>query len=175
MPDNIYFFKVNNRNSCEICSELPIKTPERCHWRCSGIFIVNFEHILHLFQLFLLSTLSKWMFAGIASIKLCRNSCLEVFCKLGDLKNIGKFTGKPWDDCFCFSWLHKSFIKILRRKYLYCTFWINESFFLRVFNLIKVSHYELVFFYDVCSANYNYKAVSIVWQRQLLFLDKASH
>ena len=30
-------FKVNN------------KTPERCHLRRSGVFIVNFEHISHLF------------------------------------------------------------------------------------------------------------------------------
>ena len=32
-PTNIYFFKVNNRNTrkrCEICSKLIIKTPERC-------------------------------------------------------------------------------------------------------------------------------------------------
>ena len=31
-----YMFKVNNRNtrtSCEICSKLTIKTPERRHWR----------------------------------------------------------------------------------------------------------------------------------------------
>ena len=27
-----------------------MKTPERRHWRCSGIFIVNVEHILHLFS-----------------------------------------------------------------------------------------------------------------------------
>ena len=33
---------------CEICSKLTIKTPERCHWRRSGVFIVICEHILHL-------------------------------------------------------------------------------------------------------------------------------
>ena len=39
-------FKVNTRNTgtrCEICSKLTIKTPERQHWRRSGVFIVNFE------------------------------------------------------------------------------------------------------------------------------------
>ena len=47
-------FKVNNRTtrtSCKICSKLTIKTPERRQWRQwrrSGIFIVNFEQILHL-------------------------------------------------------------------------------------------------------------------------------
>ena len=42
-----YLFKVNNRNArkSEICLELTIKTPEQRHWLCSGVFIVNFEHI----------------------------------------------------------------------------------------------------------------------------------
>ena len=33
---------------CEICSKLTIKPPERRHWRRSGGFIINFEHISHL-------------------------------------------------------------------------------------------------------------------------------
>ena len=56
-----YMFKVNNRNTrtrCEICSKLTIKTPERRHWRRSGVFIVNFEHISHLVLVFLLLTLN---------------------------------------------------------------------------------------------------------------------
>ena len=59
----MYLFKVNNRNTrkkCEICSKLTIKTPER---RRSGVFIVNFEHISHLFLVFLLLTLNKKMLA----------------------------------------------------------------------------------------------------------------
>ena len=50
-------FKVNNRNTrkrCEIFSKLTIKIPERHHWRRSGNFIVNFEHISHLVLVFLL-------------------------------------------------------------------------------------------------------------------------
>ena len=46
----IYLLKVNNRSTktrCKICSRLTIKIPERRHWRRSGIFIVNFEHISH--------------------------------------------------------------------------------------------------------------------------------
>ena len=43
---------------CEICTKL-IETPERRHWRRSGVFIVNFEHILHLVLLFLFLTLSR--------------------------------------------------------------------------------------------------------------------
>ena len=61
-PANIYLFKVNNRTTKkwgEICSKLTIKTPERRPWRCSGVFIVNFEHISQLFQAVLLLTLNK--------------------------------------------------------------------------------------------------------------------
>ena len=57
----IYLLKVNNRNtraSCEICSQLTIKTPERRHWRRSGVFTANFEHISHLVLVFLLLTLN---------------------------------------------------------------------------------------------------------------------
>ena len=61
-PANIYLFKGKNTNTkkrCEICSKLTIKTPERCQWRISCIFIVNFEHIGHLSLVFLLLTLNK--------------------------------------------------------------------------------------------------------------------
>ena len=34
---------------CEICPKLTIKTP-KCHWRRFGVFIVNFEHISHLYS-----------------------------------------------------------------------------------------------------------------------------
>ena len=50
-PVGIYLLKVNNRNTrtrCEICSKLTVKTPERHQCRRSDVFIVNFEHILHL-------------------------------------------------------------------------------------------------------------------------------
>ena len=49
----------NTRKRCEICSKLTIKTLEQ-RQRCrSGVFIVNFEHISHLFLVFLLLTLNK--------------------------------------------------------------------------------------------------------------------
>ena len=51
-------FTVNYRNTramCEICSKLTIKPPERRH----GVSIVNFEHISHLFLVFLLFALNK--------------------------------------------------------------------------------------------------------------------
>ena len=56
----IFLVKVNNRNTrkwYEICSKLTIKTPERCHWRRSGVFIINFEHILHVLLVFILLTI----------------------------------------------------------------------------------------------------------------------
>ena len=52
-PVSNYMFKVSNRNTktrYEICSRLTIKTPERCHCHRSGVFIVNLEHISHLFS-----------------------------------------------------------------------------------------------------------------------------
>ena len=42
-------------------SKLTIKTPKRHHWRRSGVFIVNFEHISHLV---LLLTLNIYLRAG---------------------------------------------------------------------------------------------------------------
>ena len=51
-PAKIYLFKVNNRNTirrCEICSKLTIKTPEERQSRKSGVFMVNFEQISHIF------------------------------------------------------------------------------------------------------------------------------
>ena len=50
IPANMYLFKVNSRNirkRYKICSKLTIKTPERRHWRQSGVFIVNFEYFIH--------------------------------------------------------------------------------------------------------------------------------
>ena len=60
-PAGIYLLKVNNRNTrtrFEKCSKLTIKTPQRRQWRCSGVFIVNFQHILHLVLVFLWLTLN---------------------------------------------------------------------------------------------------------------------
>ena len=45
----IQLFKVHNgktRTMCEISSKLTVKTPERRHWHRSGVFIVNFEHVI---------------------------------------------------------------------------------------------------------------------------------
>ena len=55
-PASIYLFKVNNGNfmrECKIWSKLiNKKTSERRRWHRSAVFIVNFEHISHLFECF---------------------------------------------------------------------------------------------------------------------------
>ena len=60
-PAGIHLLKVNNRNTktrCEMSLDITIKTQERRHWRCSGVFIVNFEHISQLVPVFLLFNLN---------------------------------------------------------------------------------------------------------------------
>ena len=52
-PENMYLLQVNNRNNKKRCERQP----------CSGAFIVNFEHISHLFLIFLLFTLNRLMLA----------------------------------------------------------------------------------------------------------------
>ena len=61
--ENTIYYTRNTR--CKICSKLKIKTAEQCHWRCSGVFTVNFEHVLHLFLVFLLLTLNNWVLSYI--------------------------------------------------------------------------------------------------------------
>ena len=50
----IYLFKANNRDSLML-----IHWFINIHWCCSGVFIVNAEHISHLLLVFLLFTLNK--------------------------------------------------------------------------------------------------------------------
>ena len=61
------FTKRNTTKIGEICTDLMIKTQERRQGRRSGVFIVNFEHISHIF-LFLLLTLSTQLFAGFENL-----------------------------------------------------------------------------------------------------------
>ena len=49
---------LDNTQSAFTCSKLTIKTPEQRHWRRSGVFIVNAEHISHFVLVFLLLTLN---------------------------------------------------------------------------------------------------------------------
>ena len=63
---------------CEICSKLIIKSPEQRHWRRSGGFIVNFEHILQIFRVFLLLKLNKEVLAGM-ELKVSYTYILNLF------------------------------------------------------------------------------------------------
>ena len=61
-----YMSTVTNRKTrttCEICSKLTIKTPERHHCLRSVVFIVNFKLISHIVLVFLLFNLSRYMSA----------------------------------------------------------------------------------------------------------------
>ena len=63
-PANIYLFKVNNRHirkSYKTCSNLMSMTSSR-------IFIANFEHISHLFPVFLLLILNKYIISWVTSL-----------------------------------------------------------------------------------------------------------
>ena len=54
-PADICLLKISNGNTRTmfmICSKLTKKTPEQHHWRRSGLFIVNFEQISHIFLCF---------------------------------------------------------------------------------------------------------------------------
>ena len=91
-PAEIYLLKVNNRNTrtrCEICSKLTTNTPEQRKWHCSGVFIVNLEHMSHLAVMILLLALNKELSAGF--------SCLQIYVdtninlkKTSKMKYIGK-------------------------------------------------------------------------------------
>ena len=64
---NNYVLKFNNRTvrkRCGIYSKLTTKTPEWRQWRGSDVFIVSFEHILHLLLVFLWLTLNSKCLRG---------------------------------------------------------------------------------------------------------------
>ena len=86
-------FKINNRNTrtrCEICSKLSIKTPERSHWRRSGVSIVNFEQLnagwltstLFKLSLFLIADFVHSNFEHINLVFINNFELLFVCCKL---------------------------------------------------------------------------------------------
>ena len=58
-------FTLSISTLCKACSKLTMKTPEERHWRRSGIFIVDFEHISHIsIHVFLLLTVNMHLLAG---------------------------------------------------------------------------------------------------------------
>ena len=118
-PISIYLPKVNNRNSTKKKLQNMFKFNNKItrttsrHWRRSGVFIVNSEHISHSF-VFLLLTLNKYIIAGQASSHTCSNLpskpletlkmellaktvnglwCLSGFCHSQKLSNFRKISG----------------------------------------------------------------------------------
>ena len=87
-------FKVNRniRKRNQICSKLTTKTTEQRHLRRSGVFIVNSEHISHLFLVFLLLILNKQMLVGFIStlhlLVLCNSSLLKLHSKFFNVLKI---------------------------------------------------------------------------------------
>ena len=82
---DIYLLKVNNRNSrttCEIFSKLTVKTPERHQWWRSFVFVFNLKPILYHFLVFILLTLSKYLFDEMFLIlaNVCSNTYKKNFC-----------------------------------------------------------------------------------------------
>ena len=96
-------FKFNNKIT---------KTTSR-HWRRSGIFIVNSEHISHSF-VFLLLTLSKYIIAGQASSHLCSNLPSKPLETL-KMELLAKTVNGLWcSSGFCHSQKLSNFRKILK-------------------------------------------------------------
>ena len=71
--------------------KVKIKTPEQRQYCCSGIFIVNLEHISHLFLVFLLLTLTRYLYNG---------------CLVGIIPYLGQMQKTPYPELLvieCFS------------------------------------------------------------------------
>ena len=120
-------FKVNNRNTtatCEICRKLTIKTPERRQWRCSGVFIVNFDQTSYIVLVF---SLLLWT----SKYRLERMHFLITY--------ISPFARTYWPGSFPYSWV------------LYTVYLITH--FLIIFNdtLCNVGR-NVAFFYSMFSA-----------------------
>ena len=64
-------FKVNNKDIRMSLASL------RLHWRCSGVIIVNFGRISHIYLVFLLLSFNKIIYAGFSLI----HSANRVDCK----------------------------------------------------------------------------------------------
>ena len=112
---SIYLLNVSHRNPrtmFEICSKLTIKTPERSHWRHSGVFIVNFKNIAHFVLVFLLLTLNMQLPVG-------NDPYTNKLIPITLLKN--NWTTSP--QIYFNNWPHRSW-KYWRSNYIY---WVNST------------------------------------------------
>ena len=89
-PENKYLLEIKNTNTrkrCKICSELIIKTPKWRHWQRSGLLVVKFEHTSHLFLLFLLLTVNKYV-SWMVIVRSYHNIFLSFWALQSDKKNM---------------------------------------------------------------------------------------
>ena len=73
---------------CKICLKLTIKAPGHCQWCYSGIFIVNFEHVLHLVLMFLVLNLKRSMLARSWKWRISRKT---FFCRFSENRQNNSF------------------------------------------------------------------------------------
>ena len=65
-----------------MCLKLTMKTPKRRVWRCSGVLIVNFEHILRFALASLLLILNMYCrLSTLVSLGLWQTFLEELFCE----------------------------------------------------------------------------------------------
>ena len=81
---NIYLFKANNRKTFLIL------------WRRSGVFMVNFEHILHFFLVFLQLPLKSKSYVG-SEIQFCLKSYPSCVYLFKVQKEQNKYQNKEWN------------------------------------------------------------------------------
>ena len=120
--------------------KLTIKTLDRRHWRCSAVFIVNFEHFSYLFLVFLLLTLDTYMLTG-KEILIWRitSSEFQFFCnklwkkELLDPNTCSKLTMKTLDE-------YTVQVNILKRHTRATSAIVVLVYFLTILNIL--THFE---------------------------------
>ena len=120
--------------------KLTIKTLDRRHWRCSAVFIVNFERFSYLFLVFLLLTLDTYMLTG-KEILIWRitSSEFQFFCnklwkkELLDPNTCSKLTMKTLDE-------YTVQVNILKRHTRATSAIVVLVYFLTILNIL--THFE---------------------------------
>ena len=109
-----------------------------CVWGRSGVFVVNFEHISHLFLVFLLLHLNMQLPAG--RIHISRSRCPKIFCKNRFLKILQNLAKNTLAQLFYYEF-HK------KTEYLFIQNMSERQFFVRN----KFSIYEIVSWFPLRS------------------------
>ena len=121
-PAVIYLLKFDNRNTrtnCEI-------------WLGSGVFGVNFEHISHLFLVFLLLTLTGKCQLGKLHYLAALTQIVSSQFSMNQQYLLVYTRVKPHSDHFCFSFSefsarHSSFFQVRLRSFRSHLLWFNSG------------------------------------------------